>query len=99
MKYIININITTIKPFDDKSIIKAAKDTGHIITIEEHSIYGGLGGNVAEIIVENYPVPMKIMGINDCFGESSDYKYLIKNFGLTDIEIVENARKLIGDQE
>ena len=93
------LNIHTIKPIDKNSIIKAAKETGHIITIEEHNIYGGLGGAVAEIIGENYPVPMKIMGINDLFGESGDYKPLLKKFGLTDVEIVNNARKLIGDKE
>lgn len=91
------INVPTIKPLDKKDIIKSAKDTGHIITIEEHSIFGGLGGVVAEMVVENYPIPMKIMGINDMFGESGDYQYLIRKFGLTDTEIVKNARELIGD--
>lgn len=93
------INVPTIKPLDHKDIIKSAKDTGHIITIEEHSIYGGLGGAIAEIIVENHPVPMKIMGINDRFGESGEYQYLIRKFGLTDVEIVNNARELIGDRK
>jgi len=93
------INVPTIKPLDKNDIIKSASDTGHIITIEEHSIYGGLGGAIAEIIVENYPVPMKIMGIKDRFGESGEYKYLIKKFGLIDVEIVNNARELIGDRK
>ena len=91
------INVPTIKPLDKKDIIKSAKDTGHIITIEEHCIYGGLGGAIAEIIVENYPVPMKIMGMKDRFGESGEYQYLIRKFGLNDVEIVKNARELIGD--
>ena len=93
------INVPTIKPLDKNNIIKAAKDTGHIITVEEHSIYGGLGGAVSEIIVENYPVPMKIMGIKDRFGESGEYRYLIQKFGLTDIEIFKNVRELIGDRK
>lgn len=91
------LNIPTIKPLEKKDIIQAAKDTGYLITVEEHSIYGGLGGAIAEIIVDNYPVTMKIMGINDRFGESGEYQYLIRKFGLTDNDIFKNARELIGD--
>ena len=92
-------NVHTIKPIDKNSIFESAKETGHIITIEEHNVFGGMGSAVAEIIVENYPVPMKIMGVNDRFGESGDYNYLINKFGLNDAEIVKNARKLIGDKK
>jgi transketolase len=67
------LNIHTIKPIDKNIIIKIAKETGAVITVEEHSIYGGLGGAVAEILAETYPVPMKIMGVNDKFGESGEY--------------------------
>jgi transketolase len=59
------LNMHTIKPLDNESIINAAKETGHIITIEEHSIYGGLGAAVAEVVVQSFPVPVKILGIPD----------------------------------
>ena len=59
------LNMNTIKPLDKEAIIKAAKETGHIITVEEHSIYGGLGAAVSEVVVQNAPVPMKIVGIKD----------------------------------
>lgn len=59
------LNMHTIKPLDEEAIIKAAEETGHIITIEEHSVFGGLGSAVAEVVVQNRPVPMKILGIPD----------------------------------
>lgn len=59
------LNMHTIKPLDTEAIIKAAKETGYILTLEEHSIYGGLGGAVAEVVVENCPVKVKIIGIPD----------------------------------
>lgn len=93
------LNVHTIKPLDKNSILRSAKETGHIITIEEHNVYGGLGSAVAGLIVENYPVPMKVMGVNDQFGESGDYNYLTSKFGLNDGEIIKNAKKLIGDNK
>ncbi|WP_424768179.1 transketolase family protein [Paenibacillus sp. sgz302251] len=59
------INMHTIKPLDKEAVIKAARETGHIITVEEHSIHGGLGAAVAEVVVQNQPVPMRILGIPD----------------------------------
>ena len=92
------LNIHTIKPLDKDEIIKAARDTGNIITIEEHSIYGGLGGAVAEVLAVNYPVPMRIMGMKDRFGESGEYTHLINKFGLTAAEIVKNVKELVGEK-
>lgn len=89
------LNIHTIKPLDKDSIICAARRSGAIVTIEEHSVYGGLGGAVAEIIVENYPVPMKIMGTSDRFGESGEYNDLVMKFGLTSDNIVTQTKKLM----
>jgi transketolase len=89
------LNIHTIKPIDKESIIGEAKRTGAIITVEEHSIYGGLGGAVAEVLVENYPVPTKIIGVNDKFGESGEYDELIKKYGLTSSNIVKSAKELL----
>jgi len=92
------LNIHTIKPLDKDEIIRSARETGNIITIEEHSIYGGLGGAVAEILAGNYPVSMKIMGVKDRFGESGEYSHLINKFGLNAVEIVKNAKELVGEK-
>lgn len=92
------LNIHTIKPLDRDEIIRSARDTGNIVTIEEHSIYGGLGGAVAEVLSENYPVPMKIMGVKDRFGESGEYNHLITKFGLTADEIVKNVKELVSEK-
>lgn len=89
------LNIHTIKPLDKESIIKIAKETGAIVTVEEHSIYGGLGSAVAEILAENYPVPMKILGVNDRFGESGEYRELLEKYGLTARNIVKAAKELL----
>ncbi|AKL96755.1 transketolase C-terminal section [Clostridium aceticum] len=93
------INIHTIKPLDEEIIIKAAKETGTIVTVEEHNIIGGLGAAVAEVVVENHPVPMKRIGTLDTFGESGKPDALLKKYGLTKeniMETVENAVKIKG---
>jgi len=91
------INIHTIKPIDKENILRYSQETGCVLTVEEHNIYGGLGSAVAEILSENYPVPMKIMGVNDKFGESGDYEHLVQKFGLTHENIKNNAKTLIGE--
>ncbi len=92
------VNVPSIKPLNKDEIIKYAKDTGRIITIEEHNIYGGMGSAISEILSQNYPVPMKIMGIRDRFGESGTYEHLQQKFGLTAINISENVKKLTSQQ-
>lgn len=92
------LNIHTIKPIDKDAIIKIAKETGAIVTVEEHSIIGGLGGAVAEILAENYPVSMKIIGINDKFGESGEYKELLEKHGLTSMNISNLAKELLEER-
>lgn len=89
------INIHTIKPIDQEIIIKAAKETGAIVTAEEHSIIGGLGSAVAEVLVENSPVPMERIGIKDTFGESGKPNELVEKYGLTAEKLVEAAKKVI----
>ncbi len=89
------INIHTIKPLDEKNIIQNAKEAGAVITVEEHSIYGGLGGAVAEILAEKFPVPMKIIGVKDVFGESGEYGELLKKHDLTAMNIVKSAKELL----
>ena len=89
------INIATIKPIDKDIIVKAAKETGAIVTAEEHNINGGLGSAVAEVLSENYPVPMKRVGTCDVFGKSGKPYDLLKEFGLDADTIVERAKEVI----
>ena len=89
------INIHTIKPLDEKTIIKTAKETGAVISVEEHSFFGGLGGAIAEVLGEHCPVPMKIIGVKDVFGESGEYDELLEKFGLTTRNIVTSAREIM----
>lgn len=89
------INIHTIKPIDEETIIKYAKKTNAVLTIEEHQIYGGLGSAVSEVLSQNYPVKMKIMGINDSFGESGQPEELLEKYGLSLENIIIQARELV----
>ncbi len=93
------INMHTIKPIDRDIIIKAAKETGLIVTVEEHSIIGGLGGAVAEVIVENCPVPVKRIGIQDRFGKSGKPEELLEMYGLTANHIVQKVKEAISGQK
>lgn len=86
------INIHTIKPIDKDILIKAAKETGVIVTAEEHNIIGGLGGAVAEVLSENYPVPLVRIGVEDRFGTSGKGAELLIKFGLSADNIVEKAK-------
>lgn len=76
------INIHTIKPLDEELIVAAAKETGKIVTVEEHSVIGGLGGAVCEALSEKAPVPVKRIGVQDVFGESGPAVKLIEKYGL-----------------
>ncbi len=76
------INIHTIKPIDEELLIQAAKRTGKVVTVEEHSVIGGLGSAVADVLSENYPVPVHKIGIRDVFGESGPAQELLKKYGL-----------------
>lgn len=89
------INIHTIKPIDKELIIKAAKETGAIVTAEEHNIIGGLGGAVAEVLAENCPSPMIRVGVNDEFGTSGAATELLKLYGLTAENIAQKAKEAI----
>jgi transketolase len=77
------VNIHTIKPIDSELIVRCAKETGCIVTIEEHSIYGGLGSAVTEVVTSGYPVPVEIIGIADTYAESGDYEKLLHKYGLS----------------
>jgi transketolase len=88
-------NMFTIKPVDREAIIRAAKETGAIVTAENHNIINGLGSAVAEVITENCPVPQERVGVQDRFGEVGDVGYLMKTFGLTAGDIAAKAEKAI----
>ena len=89
------INMHTIKPIDEKAIIAAAKETGAIVTAEEHQINGGLGSAVAEVVVKNVLVPLEMVAVNDSFGETGSPQELLKKYHLKDVDIAEAARKVI----
>ena len=89
------VNISTIKPLDAELIIAQAQKTGAIVTCEEHNIYGGLGSAVAEVLVENCPVPMARVGVADKFGESGLPDELLEKYGLTAANIAAQAKAVI----
>ncbi len=89
------INIHTIKPIDAELITKAAKETGAIVTAEEHNIIGGLGSAVAEVLAENCPVPMARVGTRDVFGRSGVPAKLFEIYGLDTKTIVEKAKEVL----
>ena len=89
------INLHTIKPIDTEIILKAAKETGKIVTVEEHNVVGGLGSAVSEVICENHPSLVKKIGINDIFGQSGKPEELFKEYGLTSDKIVKTVKSII----
>ena len=89
------INIATIKPIDKEIIIKAAKETGAVVTAEEHSVIGGLGSAVSEVVCETVPVPVVKLGVYDVFGHSGPAIKLLDEFGLRAVNIVEKAKQAI----
>ncbi len=89
------INIHTIKPIDTEILIKAAKETGAIVTAEEHSIIGGLGSAVAEVLCEKCPVPMRRIGVGDKYGKSGQVPDLLEEYGITAKNIVAKAKEVL----
>ena len=89
------IDMHTIKPIDQEIILKAAKETGAIVTVEEHNVLGGLGGAVTEVVADLFPVPVKRVGIQDVFGKSGKPMLLLEKYGLTSATIVKAAKSAI----
>ena len=89
------INICTIKPLDEEIVLKAAKECGKIVTVEEHSVIGGLGEAVCGLLSEKQPTPVKRIGVNDEFGHSGPAKELLKQFGLSAENIVKTVKEFI----
>lgn len=89
------INIFTIKPIDEELIVKCAKETGAIVTAENHNVLNGLGSAVAEVCAEHCPVPIERIGVQDLFGEVGPIDYLQQRFAMTALDIVEKTRKVL----
>lgn len=89
------INNHTIKPIDEKTIIRAAEETGAIVTVEEHQVMGGMGSAVAEILAKNYSVPIEMIGIQDKWGQSGQPDELLKYYGMDADSIVEAIKKVL----
>ena len=89
------INCHTIDPIDEQAIIRAAKITGAVVTVEEHQITGGLGGAIAEVLARNYPVPMEFVGMPDSFGESGAPDELLEKYGMKAKDIIEAVKEVI----
>ena len=89
------IDMPTVKPIDEAAIITSAKKTGTVVTIEDHQIIGGLGSAVAEVLVENCPVPMKRIGLKNTFAQSGEYEQLLKKYGMGIEDIVGAVKSAI----
>ena len=89
------VEMHTIKPIDRALILRCADETGAIVTVEEHSVMGGLGGAVAEVTGDECPVPVARVGVNDCFAETGPYADLLENYGLSQQDILGAAEKVL----
>jgi len=89
------LHIPTLKPSDREAIVKCAKETGAFISVEDHSVYGGLGSMISEIVTDVFPVPVYKLGLNDTFGLTANLDFQLQYFGLTVDNIVETAKKAL----
>ncbi len=89
------MNLSTIKPLDEKAVIALAKKAGKIVTVEEHQVHGGMGSAVAECLSQNFPVPMKFVGVQDDFGQSGTPDELIEHYGMGKDAIVKAIKSLM----
>ena len=89
------VNCHTIKPLDQQLIIRAAKTTGAVVTVEEHQVNGGLGSAVAELLSDNFPVPIEFVGMPDSFGESGKPRELLKKYKMTSYDIALAVKRVI----
>lgn len=89
------LNMSTVRPIDAEAIEKAARETGAIVTCEEHTIFGGLGSAVAEVVVDVHPVPMKMLGVPGIFAPTGSANFLLDEFGMSPGGIAESATRLI----
>jgi transketolase len=92
------LNMATVRPLDEAAVLAAARETGRIVTVEEHTIYGGLGSAVAEVVVTQHPVPMRILGVPGVFAPTGSAEWLLEHFGLTAQGICDAALELVGEK-
>jgi transketolase len=89
------INVHTIKPIDRETVLREARASGAVVTVEEHQIAGGLGGAIAEVLAEECPTPMEFIGVRDLFGQSGTPAELYTHYGMDTAHIIEAAKKVI----
>lgn len=89
------INTYSVKPLDERTILEYAKKTGAAVSVEDHTVIGGLGGAVAELLAKNHPIPMEFVGVQDTFGESGEQDELYEKYGLTPQSIAAAVRKAV----
>jgi len=89
------VNVSTIKPIDEETIIELTTKTGKVVTVEDHQVAGGLGGLIAEVLAKNHPAPIEFIGLRDTFGESGKPDELIKKYRLDDRAIEEAVKKVL----
>ena len=89
------LDMETIKPLDRDAVIRAARETGAVMTVEDHTVLGGLGAAVAEVLVQTVPVPMELVGVQDRFAESGDPELIYRDHGMDVDSIVEKALRLV----
>ena len=88
------VNLSTIKPLDEETIINCAREAGAVVTVEEHQIAGGMGSAVAECLAQNFPVPIEFVGVKDQFGQSGTPDELIEHYEMGESHIEEAVRKV-----
>ncbi|MGC9061088.1 MAG: transketolase family protein [Thermoplasmata archaeon] len=89
------INIHTIKPIDIKTLVRAARETGGFVTVEEHNVTTGLGAAISEVVAEHYPCPVKRIGVPDVFGESGEPEQLLTKYGLTVENVIRKVKSIV----
>lgn len=90
------VNLSTIKPLDEKTILENVKKTGKVVTVEEHQIAGGMGSAVAEFLAKNLPVPIEFVGVKDEFGQSGSPSQLVAHYGMDEVSIKKAVEKVLG---
>lgn len=90
------VNLSSIKPMDEETVIRSAQKTGHVLTIEDHSVYGGMGSAVAELLSQKSPTKMKIIGVENSFGRSGKPEELYDHYNLTTERIIKEALTILG---
>jgi transketolase len=90
------LNLATIKPLDTEAVISLAKETGAIVTVEEHQVHGGMGSTIAECLSQNNPVPQEFIGVQDQFGQSGTQEELLEHYGMGESHIESAVKKVIG---